>query len=125
MKKILFALVLILSLNDSFAQQANTVIYEYKMFTTVESVIPAGMGRSRLISTDKDSQIQEKDLENFFSLVGINFKNIQNNDQVITSKINEFAKDGWELTQTVNGVYGPEKGTGLFITRYVFRKAVK
>ena len=39
------------------------------MFTTVESVVAAGMGRSRLITTDKD--IQEQELENFFSLLGI------------------------------------------------------
>lgn len=101
------------------------IIYEYKMFTTVESVVPAGLGRSRMISTDKSSQVQEKDLENFFSLVGINFKNIQNNDVVITSKINEYAKEGYELYQTVPGVYSADKSTGIFITRYIFRKTIK
>ena len=125
MKKTVCALIILFCINKNIAQQATTVTYEYKMFTTVESVVAAGMGRSRLITTDKDKQEQEKELENFFSLVGINFKNIQNNDAIITSKINEYAKDGWVLNHTVNGVYGPEKGSGIFITRYIFRKAVK
>lgn len=125
MKKVLLVAALILSLYSAKAQQtAPVVTYEYKMFSTIESVVPAGLGRSRVISTDKNSQMQEKDLENIFSLIGINFKNIQNNDQVITEKINEYAKDGWMLDQVVNGVYGPEKSVGIFITRYIFKKAV-
>jgi hypothetical protein len=107
--------------------QTTPVIYEYKMFTTVESVIAGGLGRSRLISTDsKSQQIVEKDLENFFSLVGINFKNIQNNDQIIAGKINEYAKEGFELFQVAPGVYsGNEKDNkGIFLTRYVFRKKI-
>lgn len=125
MKKTLLSACLILSLYSVNAQQtAPAVTYEYKMFSTIESVVPAGLGRSRVISTDKNSQMQEKDLENIFSLIGINFKNIQNNDQVITDKINEYAKDGWVLDQVVNGVYGPEKSVGIFITRYIFKKAL-
>jgi len=120
MKTNLLTLALFLLTMGAFAQN-----YEYKIFTTVESVVPGGFGRSRMITTDKESQLQEKDLENFFSLVGINFKNIQNNDIVIAAKINEFAKDGWELNQTVPGVYGADKSTGIFITRYIFRKAAK
>jgi hypothetical protein len=120
MKKLILALVLTTGSLCAFAQN-----YEYKMFTTVESVVAGGLGRSRLIATDKDAQMVEKDLENFFSLVGINFKNIQNNDIIIAAKINEFAKDGWELNQVVNGVYGNEKSTGIFITRYIFRRLLK
>jgi hypothetical protein len=125
MKKLILVLMLLTSVSALKAQQTSTIIpvaYEYKMFSTIESVVPAGLGRSRLISTDKASQMQEKDLENIFSLVGINFKNVQNNDQVITEKINEFAKEGWMLDQVVNGVYGPEGKVGIFITRYIFKK---
>lgn len=127
MKKIVLALMLVVSVSTTNAQTTTeTPTYEYKMFTTVESVVPGGLGRSRIISTDKDSQIQEKELENFFSLVGINFKNIQNNDVVIIGKINEIAKDGFEFYQAIPGVYsGGEKGSGIFITRYVFRKVIK
>lgn len=124
MKKLtlIFALALICVSGQA---QTTPVVYEYKMFTTVESVIPGGMGRSRLIATDKSSQIVEKDLENFFSLVGINFKNIQNNDQVISSKINEYAKDGYELDQVAPGVYsGSDNKAGIYVTRYVFKKKI-
>ncbi len=125
MKKLVLAIALFLSLQQLAAQEnVAPATYEYRMFSTIESVVPAGLGRSRMISTDKSSQMQEKELENIFSLIGINFKNIQNNDQVITEKMNEYAKDGWVLDQVVNGVYGPEKSTGIFITRYIFKKAV-
>jgi hypothetical protein len=99
--------------------------YEYKLFTTIESVVPGGLGRSRLIETEGREQDVSKDMENFFSLVGINFKNIESNDKVITKKINEYSKDGWELTQTIPGVYSADKSTGIFITRYVFKRPVK
>lgn len=128
MRKIVLALMLVVLVVTTNAQTTETATpqYEYKMFTTIESVVPGGLGRSRIISTDKDSQIQEKELENFFSLVGINFKNIQNNDVVIVGKINDLAKDGYEFYQAVPGVYsGGEKGNGIFITRYIFRKIVK
>ncbi len=123
MKKGILIFALALTCVTGQAQTAPT--YEYKLFTTVESVVPGGMGRSRLIATDKSAQIVEKDLENFFSLVGINFKNIQNNDQVITAKINEYAKDGYELDQVAPGVYsGSDNKAGIYITRYVFKKKV-
>lgn len=123
MKKLVLATTLFLSLQRLAAQETATpATYEYRMFSTIESVVPAGLGRSRMISTDKSSQMQERDLENIFSLIGINFKNIQNNDQVITEKMNEYAKEGWMLDQVVNGVYGPEKSTGIFITRYIFKR---
>lgn len=122
MKKLILIFALVLT---GLVSEAQTATYEYKMFTTVESVIPGGLGRSRLIATDKSSQIVEKDLENFFSLVGINFKNIQNNDQVITSKINEYAKEGWELYQAAPGVYsGSDNKAGIYVTRYIFRKKI-
>lgn len=112
---------------------ADTVVYEYKMFTTIESLIPAKLGRSRMISTDKNSQLQEKELQNFFSPVGINFKNIQNNDVIIVNKMNELALEGFTYYQSICGVYSNSKedklvtspGNGLFITRYIFRRPIK
>lgn len=126
MKKTILILALAITCFAGNAQTSTPVIYEYKMFTTVESVVPGGMGRSRLIATDKSSQMVEKDLDNFFSLVGINFKNIQNNDQVITTKINEYAKEGWELYQSAPGVYsGSDNKAGIYVTRYIFRKKIE
>lgn len=95
---------------------------EYLQITTVESVVPGGLGRSRMITTKANGEMEETNLENFFSMVGINFGNIRNNDKVITQKITELTKEGWKLEHVTSGVYGVEKSTGIFITRYLFRK---
>ncbi len=97
---------------------------EYMQITAIESVIPGGFGRSRLIATKPDGQIDELPLENFFSMVGINFGNIRGNDKIITTKLNELAKQGWSLVGVTSGVYsGSEnRAAGIFITRYVLRR---
>ena len=104
-----------------------TIMYHYFQFSTIESVIPGGIGRSRILTTDNNGQLIEKDLKNFYSLVGLNFKNIANNDQSIVERINEYSNDGWELVNVSTGSHaqtseGNSSG-GLFITRYLFRKA--
>ncbi len=121
----LFFLSLIL-LQESKAQ------YEFKIITTVESIIPSGLGRSRLIEntgvvnaddltterkdgTDsrqgnvkrsdvKIDELNETKLLNFFNFGGINFRNIASNDAVITSKLNSLTKDGWELAYVTSAV---------------------
>ena len=103
--------------------------YSFQQVTTVESVIPGGLGRSRMISTDIDGKLEEKKMKNFFSLTGINFKNIKENDRKIARKISEMYDEGWELYNVTSGVYSSgvtddlgAGGTGIFITRYLFRK---
>jgi hypothetical protein len=126
---------------------------EYKVVTTVESVVPMGLGRSRIIETTdslnvedfttertdgkkskqkdisrsdaKTDKLNETKLLNFYSAVGINFQNIASNDAMITSKINNLVKEGWELKFVLSGVEsdaGKGDGTGIFITRYIFYK---
>lgn len=111
----------------SFKNKANTsTVYEYRQFSTVESVVQGGMGRSRIVSTDAQGTTVEKDLLNFYSMVGINFSNVANNDKLIVDKINEYINDGWELYFVTAGVHSPAEGkggTGIFLTRYLFRKA--
>lgn len=98
---------------------------EFMQFTTVESVVPGGFGRSRMITTNADGgKIEEIKLENFYSLVGINFSNIRHNDKIITSKISDFSADGWELLHVTSGVESGIDKTGLFITRYLFKRVV-
>ena len=128
MKKIFFtlALVFVFSL-DTMAQ------IEYKVITSVESIVPAGMGRSRIISAEEErdykdfssersddkkedkrnksdrSDIRVKNFEetkllNFFNLGGIRFQNIAANDAVITSKINTMINEGWELAFVTSAV---------------------
>jgi len=132
MKKNLLACLLLLTLSCSFlttsAQMnpAPAVRYEYKQITAVESVVPGGLGRSRILTTDDNGQTREKELKNFYSLVGINFDNITNNDRVIVERLNDFSNDGWELFSVITGSnqqssQGNSSG-GIFITRYIFRR---
>jgi len=108
-KLVLIAVLILVSSIDINAQ------VEYKVITSVESIVPAGLGRSRLISTDEErnykdfssdrssdkkedgrnkskrGNIRVKDFEetkllNFFNLGGIRFQNIAANDAVISYK---------------------------------------
>jgi hypothetical protein len=109
------------------AEKNNATSYEFKQFSTVESIVAGGLGRSRILSTDKSGTMVEKELMNFYSLVGINFGNISNNDKLIVDKINEYSSDGWELYQVTTGSSTSQSNgntsNGIFITRYLFRKA--
>jgi hypothetical protein len=110
----------------AFKNKTNGVTYEYRQFSTVESVVAGGVGRSRMVSTDSKGTMLEKDLLNFYSMMGINFGNVVNNDKIIVDKINEYTADGWELYTVTAGVHSPAEGkggTGIFLTRYLFRKA--
>jgi hypothetical protein len=126
---------------------------EYKIITTVESIVPMGIGRSRMVDAQSPSDFkalttertdgkrssqgdvkredvkidnfEETKLLNFYSAVGINFQNITSNDAVISSKLNDLAKEGWTLAFVTSGVEsdaGDKDGNGIFITRYVFRR---
>jgi len=111
---------------SSSAQPKPVVRYEYKQITAIESVVPGGLGRSRILTTDDNGQTREKELKNFYSLVGINFDNITNNDRVIVERLNEFSDQGWELFSVITGSnqqssQGNSSG-GIFITRYIFRR---
>lgn len=125
MKKILLALTLSMCAVLSYGQ-------EYKIITTVESVVPMGIGRSRMTDpsevadykslttarTDgkksdmgdvkredvKIENFEETKLLNFFSIAGINFQNISSNDAVVSSKLTEMAKEGWTLVFVTSGV---------------------
>lgn len=108
----------------SFRTSSPVAEFRYKQFSTVESIVPGGLGRSRIVSTDENGTTIEKDLLNFYSLVGINFGNISNNDRLIVDKINEYTKDGWELYSVTTGVQSPsdKSSGGIYLTRYLFRK---
>jgi hypothetical protein len=126
---------------------------EYRVVTTIESIVPAGLGRSRILDHQKpedykplttsridgkksdqgdvkrdDIKIEtfdETKLLNFYSAAGINFQNIASNDAVVSSKLNEMAKEGWQLVFVTGGVEsdsGETDGNGIFITRYIFKR---
>ena len=160
MKKIiLFSFILFVSSFNSLNAQTETTekattVYEFKIVTSVESIVPGGIGRSRIIEngaevdytqfttvrskegkdkTSKDrgdvkiDDLNETTLVNFYSIAGINFQNIASNDAMMTSLLNKYSKDGWELMQIASAVEsdaGKEDGNGIFITRYYFKKAI-
>jgi hypothetical protein len=138
--------IIAISISDILAQ-------EYLVVTTVESVVPMGVGRSRMIvqtdsinvdafttsrvdgkkSNQKDvsrsdakiNSFDETKMLNFYSAVGINFQNIASNDAMISDKINKLAADGWEMafvTSACESDAGKGDGTGIFITRYIFKR---
>lgn len=117
------SLVAALFLGYSFRPTPQASAYTYRQFSTIESVVPGGLGRSRVIISDQGDQEVGKDLLNFYSLVGINFKNIASNDRLIVETINEYTSQGWELHVVTTGVnssgsgQGGGGGTGIFITR--------
>ena len=143
--KILPLTILLISF-DLFAQN------EYKVITSVESIVPNGLGRSRLISSNdvkdykeftsnqteedntrnksKRGEIRVKNFEetkllNFYNLGGIRFQNIAANDALITSKINSMSEEGWELIFVTSGVESKgdkSDNNGIFITRYIFKR---
>ncbi|WP_242092813.1 hypothetical protein [Aestuariivivens sediminicola] len=147
MKKLLLLLLMgLFAFVDSYAQ------IEYKIITTVESIVPSGLGRSRIISAEderdyedftseqteedntrnksKRSDIRVKDFEetkllNFYNIGGIRFQNIAANDAVVGSKINAMIAEGWELafvTSAVESDAGKDDNQGIFITRYIFKR---
>ncbi len=149
--KILFITILGLVFLKPEAQAQNT---EYKVVTIVESIVPMGLGRSRMIEATQEMNVddyttertdgkrsgmgqvkrgalklnrfKETKLLNFYSGVGINFRNIASNDALIASKINKLASEGWELVFVTSGVEadaGKEDGTGIFITRLYFKRS--
>lgn len=116
-----------LFLGYSFRPTPVPAAYTYRQFSTIESVVPGGLGRSRVITSDEADQLVEKDLLNFYSMTGINFKNVANNDRLIVETINQHVAEGWELHTVSTGVNDSGGGTGgggtgIFITRYLFRK---
>lgn len=129
MKKLLTLCIVLAAVQFSEAQ-----MYEYQVVTSVESIIPSGLGRSRMITvneernfknftstrtdgkTEKDSRnkskrsdirvknFDETKLLNFFNLGGIRFQNIAANDALVTSKMNDMANNGWELAFVTSAV---------------------
>ncbi len=75
----------------------------YMQVSTIESIIPAGGGRSKMMITLQDGKQNESDLENLYSIGGINFGNVQSNERAIIEKINQLTAEGWELHQVTSG----------------------
>ena len=127
MKK-LFAITCLLLLLSTESVSSQT---EYKVITSVESIVPSGLGRSRIISANETKNYKdytstqsaddksrnksdrgdirvkgfdETKLLNFYNIAGIRFQNIAANDALITSKINTMIEEGWDLAFVTSAV---------------------
>ena len=114
----------ILMMASVFAFSAPAPSYEYQTFTTIESIVPGGLGRSRMLLDNGSGSLDEQKIKNLYSVVGIKMENIFNNDLSVTEKLNELSEDGWELAFTNTGVQSPTDGgsNGIYCTRYILRR---
>ncbi len=127
---------------------------EFTSFTVVESIVPNGLGRSRMINAletrdykeftsvrseeenDRNKSdrgdirvknFEETKLLNFFNLGGIRFQNIAANDAIINNKVTTMLNEGWELmsiTAGVESVGSKDDGDGIYITRFYFKRSI-
>jgi hypothetical protein len=125
-KVILLAVIVTAGLSELKAQT------EFKIITVIESIVPGGMGRSRIIengteidynqfttertdgkkssqgkvkrSDAKVDKFSETKILNFYSMAGINFQNVASNDALATSMLNDLSKQGWNLMTVAAGV---------------------
>ncbi len=119
MKQLLFAIAFCIVVSFDTHAQATTT--QYMQITSIESTVSGGGGRSKLIITHDDGKQEETDMLNLFSLLGINFKNIQSNDLQIVKALTEFAKQGWKLVATIPLVPFSEDSS-LCMTRYLLMR---
>ncbi|MDA7730438.1 hypothetical protein N8085_00890 [Salibacteraceae bacterium] len=127
--------------------------FEFTSFTVIESIIPNGVGRSRILSSNEkrdykeftttksaedDSRnksdrgeirvhnYEETKLLNFFNIAGIRFQNIAANDAIVNSKVTSMLNEGWELVNIVAGVESvgsKDDSHGIFVTRFYFKRS--
>ncbi|MEQ8908226.1 MAG: hypothetical protein RIC95_03470 [Vicingaceae bacterium] len=132
MKKLSIGIGIALLLNFIPFSETSAQAQKYKIITTVESIVPMGIGRSRIIEeneevdvdafsserTDgkksKQGKVKRKEIKidnftetkllNFYSGVGLNFQNIASNDAMVSAMLTDMAAEGWELFTVVSGV---------------------
>ncbi len=144
----------LMTINAQDDTVSNAPKFEIKVITSVESIVSSGLGRSRIISGNekrdykaftssqtkedntrnkssrKDIRLKDFDetkLLNFYNIGGIRFQNIAANDAVISSKLTTMLAEGWDLvfvTSAVESDAGDKDGQGIFITRYIFKRAI-
>ena len=134
MKKrfVLVFLLLISGLVVQAQEIATQNFNEWRIVTVVESIVPMGLGRSRMIEnmtdvntedfktsrvdgkTSSQRTVSRKELKvekfdetkllNFFSAAGINFQNIASNDAMIAARIMELESEGYSLAYVTSAV---------------------
>ncbi len=102
---------------QSYYNPNEQISWEYARLITLESIIAGGIGRSRMFVVTPDGKKLEDDLENYYSLAGINFKNVYKNEEKKTKMLNMLSDEGWDL-------YWIETGNqdGIYTTKYLLRR---
>lgn len=125
MNKILLTLGILLTLIAQLNAQATKteISKEFMQITTVESVIGGGIGRSKMLITNPDGSQKECDMNNLFSLMGIHFKNIKENEDQIIKTLKTYTDEGWKLDHVMPLTLSPSgNGPGIFMTRYLLSR---
>ena len=126
-----YFIILVVTVIASFKADAQTQTQETKpeptkqfmQITTIESVVGGGMGRSKMIITEADGSQKEIEMENLFSLTGINFKNIRENESQVVKTLKSYTNSGWKIDQTTSFTLSPNQNSlGIFMTRYLLSK---
>jgi hypothetical protein len=105
-----------LSLMAFNSKSPNNEKKEIMQVNVLESVVSGGVGRSRMIVTQSNGEQQTIDLENYYSMVGVNFSNIQSNDKKVVEKLNELEKQGWSIVAQSAG------GNNIYATKIVLER---
>ncbi len=128
-KQIIFIVIALVISSSLFAQETkpDTTSKQFMQINMVESVVAGGLGRSKMIITNPDGSQKEADLENLFSIAGINFKNIKNNEDKIVRTLKTYTDDGWKLDHVTSLTLSQnDSGAGgIFMTRYLLSKPVE
>lgn len=123
-KNLLFILVALFCTTRLMAQDFKaTTPKQFMQITTVESVVGGGMGRSKMIITNPDGSQTETDLNNLFSIAGINFSNIKENETKVVTTLKKLSNEGWKVEQVIPLSLSPSNNSmGIFMTRYLLSK---
>jgi hypothetical protein len=130
MKKMILTIVVLTSIitfsnaQDTKEEKPKETPKKFMQITTIESVIGGGLGRSKMVITKEDGTQEEKDMENLFSLTGMNMKNIKSNESDILKILKTYTDAGWKIDQVTPLTLSPGgNGPGIFMTRYLLAKA--
>jgi hypothetical protein len=77
-----------------------------------------------MIITNSDGTQKETDIENLFSLVGLNFKNIKKNEAELVNTLKDYTSNGWKMAHVTSLTLSQnDTGSGgIFMTRYLLSK---
>ena len=113
----------IISLSNAQDAAAKENPKKFMQITTIESVIGGGFGRSKMVVTKEDGTQEEREMENLFSMTGLNLKNIKSNESDILKTLKTYTEQGWKIEQVTPLTLSPtNNGSGIFMTRYLLSK---